>query len=337
MTAQEHIQQKPQVTVPAPRSHNGLKPRGFAVPTKPYQTSERENQQPLDFKTQLNRATRFGHNLSHISALSPSSSASAVQAKTITQNQPIQQQEEQEEPEQMKAANASPISQQPQMQKPGASEMNYSMPKPLRAKMEKSFGTSFSDVKIHGESAQAKAIGALAYTQGNNIHFAPGAYNPQSASGQALLGHELAHVTQQRAGRVPVPHQRKGLPINADPSLENEADVMGAKAARGESIGLANYFGNKTQIGNLQPVQNSEEPVQCFLPLLLGAGSLLGGLFGGGGGGGAAAGGGGDAGGGGGGFLSELLGSAAGGFGGAIGGVLGDVVGGLFGGGKKRG
>ena len=60
----------------------------------------------------------------------------------------------------------------------------------------------FSDVRIHANSAKAPAVGAVAYTQGSDIHFAPGSYSPNSNSGRSLLGHELTHVVQQAQGRV---------------------------------------------------------------------------------------------------------------------------------------
>src|SRR5436190_585978 len=75
------------------------------------------------------------------------------------------------------------------------------LPQKVRQKMERAFGQDFSDVCIH-EGLQAPAIGALAYTKGADIHFTPGTYEPGSTSGQSLIGHELAHVVQQRAGRV---------------------------------------------------------------------------------------------------------------------------------------
>ena len=112
------------------------------------------------------------------------------------------------------------------------------LPEGLRSKMESALGADFSAVRVHVGPAAA-AVGARAYTQGDDIHFAPGQYDPASESGQQLLGHELAHVVQQRAGRVTAPTQAKdggamGAPINADASLEAEADAVGAKAARGE-------------------------------------------------------------------------------------------------------
>jgi hypothetical protein len=72
---------------------------------------------------------------------------------------------------------------------------------PVMAKMEEAFDSDFSDVNLHTESQEASQLGALAYAQGNDVHFAPGQYNPASQSGQELLGHELAHVVQQCNGR----------------------------------------------------------------------------------------------------------------------------------------
>lgn len=37
-------------------------------------------------------------------------------------------------------------------------------------------------------------------TRGNNIYFRPGAYDPSTVGGLALLGHELVHVGQYRNG-----------------------------------------------------------------------------------------------------------------------------------------
>lgn len=114
-----------------------------------------------------------------------------------------------------------------------ASTSGAPMPAAVQAKMESAFGADLSAVRIH-EGPQAQAMGALAYTQGTDIHFAPGQYAPGSQRGQELLGHELTHVIQQAQGRVSTPTQAKGGVINDDPSLEREADELGARAARGE-------------------------------------------------------------------------------------------------------
>lgn len=109
------------------------------------------------------------------------------------------------------------------------------LPGQVQAKMERAFGADFSSVRIH-QGPEARAMGALAYTQGSRIHFAPGQYDPGSQRGQALLGHELAHVVQQAQGQVSATTQAKGVPVNDDAALEREADEMGARAARGEDV-----------------------------------------------------------------------------------------------------
>jgi hypothetical protein len=110
------------------------------------------------------------------------------------------------------------------------------LPAAVRGKMEAAFGADFSSVQVH-EDGQAAGLGAVAFARGEHLHFQPGRFDPEGADGQALIGHELAHVVQQRAGRVAAPMGKGG--VNADPALEAEADQMGARAARGEPTGGA--------------------------------------------------------------------------------------------------
>src|SRR5689334_7450218 len=53
--------------------------------------------------------------------------------------------------------------------------------------------------------AAAEAVGARAFTAGNDVYFNQGQYAPGSASGNALIGHELAHVQQSRGVAAPEP------------------------------------------------------------------------------------------------------------------------------------
>lgn len=104
------------------------------------------------------------------------------------------------------------------------------LPADVRAQMEAALGGDFAAVRVH-VSSYAETIGARAFTRGPDLFFAPGAYDPTSPQGLQLLGHELTHVVQQAQGRVPVNAQIGGVPANADASLEQEADELGAKAA----------------------------------------------------------------------------------------------------------
>jgi hypothetical protein len=110
------------------------------------------------------------------------------------------------------------------------------MAQSVRAPMEQAFNADFSAVRIH-QGDQATQMGAHAYAHGADLHFGPGQYAPDTDSGRALLGHELAHVVQQAEGRVTATTQLKGIGINDDDSLEREADDLGARAARGEQVG----------------------------------------------------------------------------------------------------
>jgi hypothetical protein len=82
----------------------------------------------------------------------------------------------------------------PETTSPGAP-----IPEGVRNPLERSFEQDFSSVTVH-EGPEATSMGALAFTRGEQIHFAPGQYAPATTAGRELLGHELAHVVQQRGG-----------------------------------------------------------------------------------------------------------------------------------------
>ncbi|WP_230473893.1 DUF4157 domain-containing protein [Dyella choica] len=110
------------------------------------------------------------------------------------------------------------------------------MPAATRAFFEPRFGSDFSKVRVHADTeaeAAASLVGAKAYTVGQHIRFAAGAYAPTSPSGQILLAHELAHVVQHRHAGAGVPSQLVSGPN--DPA-ELEAH---AQARRITSEGMA--------------------------------------------------------------------------------------------------
>ena len=266
--------------------HRSMFSRRFMPPIQQKSDDEHEKPHQANVDAQLQRAKQFGHHFNQVSAEKVSAPLIA-QRQVYIQREVIEEERKRDAQTQMKvqlksegelAGNLLQRSAAPDLTVRGNGKP---LPVGVQRKMEKSFGSSFSDVRIH-EGAQAKAVGALAYTQGSHIHFAPGQYQPDSASGQALLGHELTHVVQQRAGRVPAPTQTKGgVAINADPNLELEADNMGAKAARGEAAIFPGSGATLQQSvrhppdpmksSKRQPIQNSTQPVQMFF-----AGMLIG-------------------------------------------------------------
>ena len=101
---------------------------------------------------------------------------------------------------------------------------NTGMPDNLKAGIESLSRFSMDDVRVHYNSSKPATVQALAYTQGNDIHVAPGQ--------EKHLPHEAWHVAQQMAGRVSPTTNINGMPVNDNAALEHEADVMGEKAVQ---------------------------------------------------------------------------------------------------------
>ncbi|HEX2900147.1 MAG TPA: TIGR02594 family protein [Bacteroidia bacterium] len=134
----------------------------------------------------------------------------------------------------------------------------------LNAQMSSAMGSDFSNVNIHADSSKASDAGALAYAQGNDVHFAPGQFKPDTQSGQELIGHELAHVAQQREGRVQANASVGGMAVNNDPQLEAEADSMGAMAAQMKpAAGFEGVSGGGSgSASSSAPAQKKEDPLK---------------------------------------------------------------------------
>jgi hypothetical protein len=94
-----------------------------------------------------------------------------------------------------------------------------------RADAERRFGHDFSRVRIHAgpaAAARADALDARAFSVGEHLTFAAGAYAPATAEGRELLTHELAHVVQQAPGR--------GAPRASAAQAEREAGAVARRA-----------------------------------------------------------------------------------------------------------
>jgi len=123
------------------------------------------------------------------------------------------------------------------------------LPSDLRGRFESSLGADLSSVRIHtgGESAEAsKAVGAKAYTTGQDIHFAEGNYDPSSAFGVHLLAHEVAHTVQQQ-GSTPTRQNKLEVSTPQD-SAEVEADRAADAMVSGAQFTVASSSGLTRQI-----------------------------------------------------------------------------------------
>lgn len=106
----------------------------------------------------------------------------------------------------------------------GGGENQTGMPDRLKTGLEQLSGMDLSGVRVHHNSPEPAQLNAHAYTQGQDIHVAPGQ--------EQHLPHEGWHAVQQMGGRVQPTMQAHGVQINDDRTLEREADVMGGKAAK---------------------------------------------------------------------------------------------------------
>lgn len=111
---------------------------------------------------------------------------------------------------------------------------NTGMPDNLKTGIESLSGFSMDNVRVHYNSSKPATVQALAYTQGTDIHVAPGQ--------EKCLPHEAWHVAQQMSGRVSPTTNINGMPVNDNAALEHEADVMGEKAVgqRVEKVDVSN-------------------------------------------------------------------------------------------------
>ncbi|MDY7003255.1 MAG: DNA/RNA non-specific endonuclease [Cyanobacteriota bacterium] len=113
------------------------------------------------------------------------------------------------------------------------------LPDNLKAGVENLSGYSLDNVRVHYNSPKPPQLQALAYTQGTDIHVAPGQ--------EKHLPHEAWHVVQQMQGRVKPTMQMKGFGVNDDRGLEHEADLMGT-----EALQVKPTFGAMSEISSPQ-------------------------------------------------------------------------------------
>jgi hypothetical protein len=102
-----------------------------------------------------------------------------------------------------------------------------------RSFFEQRFGHDFGKVRIHRDARAAESADALqadAYTKGEDVVFGAGRYAPDSASGRALLAHELAHVVQQSGA----PQVTGGVHLSRpEAATEQSADITAQRILGG--------------------------------------------------------------------------------------------------------
>lgn len=127
------------------------------------------------------------------------------------------------------------------------------LPAELQAGIERLSGLAMDDVAVHHDSSAPAEVGALALTQGADIHLGPGQ--------ERHLAHEAWHVVQQKQGRVAPTDEAGGVAINADPGLEAEADAMGERAGSVGSGGEGHAPARRQAAGTVAQAKWSPPPL----------------------------------------------------------------------------
>jgi len=108
-----------------------------------------------------------------------------------------------------------------------------SLPAELRREMDRELGVSLAGVRIHTDAVAghaAHALDAEAFTVGEDVFFADGAFAPDTRAGRKLLAHELAHVAQALRGTTgPTDARRVSQPGEVS---EQEADAVAERVDR---------------------------------------------------------------------------------------------------------
>ena len=129
---------------------------------------------------------------------------------------------------------------------PRSSFNQTGLPDNLKNGIENLSGYSMDDVKVHYNSSKPAQLQALAYTQGTDIHVAPGQ--------EKHLPHEAWHVAQQKQGRVQPTMQLQGVNVNDNEGLEKEADGTKRRILENYRYKKKSILKCSTQINN-SPIQ----------------------------------------------------------------------------------
>ncbi|MBO7103945.1 MAG: DUF4157 domain-containing protein [Fibrobacter sp.] len=177
---------------------------------------------------------------------SPAQKKDAPTASSVLDNSP------QSESLQRKADMTNNATQRAEVPRPN----NTGMPDNLKAGIESLSGFSMDDVRVHYNSSKPATVQALAYTQGTDIHVAPGQ--------EKHLPHEAWHVAQQMAGRVSPTTNINGMPVNDNAALEHEADVMGEKAMQQRNVSTPHHY-NTSLNSSIQCITEEQKMRSAYI------------------------------------------------------------------------
>jgi Domain of unknown function (DUF4157) len=144
------------------------------------------------------------------------------------------------------------------------------LPSELARRLGEELGLDAARIRIHTDdraAAAAARLGARAFTIGDDIYFAAGAYDPASEAGVELIAHEAAHVAQNQRGsagsagpavsRPGDAHEREaddlarqfiarksGRPVSDDP-----AELVESVRRHGQRVAIPGRAGLEQELG----------------------------------------------------------------------------------------
>jgi hypothetical protein len=118
------------------------------------------------------------------------------------------------------------------------------LPPTLRTRFESALGSDLGGVRVHtgdAPAAAANAVGAHAYTIGQDVYFGAGKYDPSSQDGQRLIAHEVVHTVQQSGDahaqfKLEVSSPGDAAEVEADRVAETMIGHEGAGAAASTEV-----------------------------------------------------------------------------------------------------
>src|SRR5581483_8387399 len=121
------------------------------------------------------------------------------------------------------------------------------LPAQTRQALQPGFGQTLDGVRVHTDEQAgqlASNLHARAFTQGRDIFFAPGEFDPASARGRATLAHELTHVSRgtERVGAVHCLGENIPMPFAPGQRFLDEGPQMSLADPGGE-VSMAPEYG----------------------------------------------------------------------------------------------
>jgi phage-related protein len=110
------------------------------------------------------------------------------------------------------------------------------LPESVRQPLERTFDTDLTEVRVHADAESANVVASVparAFTHGLHVYLGPG----ERPTDLALMGHEVAHVIQQRGAPV---FQAYG---GGSDRFEQEAQAAGSASASGGRISVKERTG----------------------------------------------------------------------------------------------